>query len=87
MSKRDGDNLRELVLGFLGSACAICDSKDKLEIDHITPLSLGGRNVPSNVQILCYTCHKYKTKLDWQKMKRFKCDSVFKFLKTHRNAE
>jgi 5-methylcytosine-specific restriction endonuclease McrA len=35
------------------------------EVDHIVPLALGGDLVaPSNIQVLCRTCHKKKTALD-----------------------
>jgi len=37
----------------------------KPEVDHIVPVALGGDPVGfDNHQILCYTCHKDKTKLD-----------------------
>lgn len=32
-----------------------------LELDHITPLHLGGDNEVSNLQLLCHECHKRKT--------------------------
>lgn len=40
------------------------------EIDHILALSLGGTNQRSNLQVLCYECHKTKTRFDMQKLKR-----------------
>lgn len=39
------------------SCCAFCGSKEKLSIDHIIPISAGGKNELSNVQILCLTCN------------------------------
>lgn len=40
--------------------CAACSSDDRLEIDHIMPLVLGGRNDPSNLQLLCLPCNRSK---------------------------
>ena len=35
-----------------------------LELDHILPLELGGSNDISNLQALCESCHKEKTRAD-----------------------
>lgn len=43
--------------------CAICKVKlkrDELEVDHITPLTKGGSNRPSNLQALCKSCNASK---------------------------
>lgn len=40
--------------------CAICHSAGNLELDHIIPLSLGGRNEPQNIQVLCKHCNSSK---------------------------
>jgi 5-methylcytosine-specific restriction endonuclease McrA len=38
--------------------CAYCKTKlNKFHVDHIIPLSKGGRNVDSNVQLLCPNCN------------------------------
>jgi 5-methylcytosine-specific restriction protein A len=34
------------------------------EIDHITPLHLGGTDEQSNLQALCYKCHEAKSKAE-----------------------
>lgn len=31
------------------------------EVDHVVPLSDGGVDVPSNLQVLCQRCHRLKT--------------------------
>ena len=47
-----------------GYVCAICgtDTKYANHVDHKTPLSRGGSNWPSNLQILCPTCNVSKWK-------------------------
>ncbi len=51
--------------------CAECSKKLKqTHVDHIIPLVLGGRNDPSNLQLLCPTCNMQKGKLhplEWAK--------------------
>ena len=32
------------------------------ELDHVMPLALGGRDEPSNWQVLCAACHSHKTR-------------------------
>lgn len=44
--------------------CARCGRTDNLEKDHIVALSNRGKDEPSNLQYLCYPCHKFKTALD-----------------------
>jgi 5-methylcytosine-specific restriction endonuclease McrA len=34
--------------------------REELSVDHIIPLADGGRNDPSNFQVLCLTCNKRK---------------------------
>lgn len=40
--------------------CVQCGSKEKLEYDHIIPISRGGSNTDRNVQLLCETCNRKK---------------------------
>lgn len=51
------DRLRVTILRRDGSRCKICGASAAagatLHIDHITPVSLGGRTVPENLQVLC----------------------------------
>jgi hypothetical protein len=37
-----------------------CESRYRLEIDHRTPLALGGSNDPSNLRLLCRTHNQYE---------------------------
>ena len=63
------EEVRKLLYQALGSMCKICDETINLEIDHIIPMCLGGKNILSNVQLLCSKCHKYKNRLDGSRRK------------------
>jgi 5-methylcytosine-specific restriction endonuclease McrA len=40
--------------------CLKCGRKNKFTIDHIVPISKGGNNEKSNLQILCERCNSLK---------------------------
>lgn len=46
--------------------CAKCKSDQKIEMDHIIPLSRGGIHHASNVQPLCRSCNAKKGNKIWQ---------------------
>lgn len=58
--------LKKQALERDGNKCIKCPNRLKLrlEIDHIKPLIKGGENTLENLQTLCRTCHKEKTKQD-----------------------
>lgn len=43
------------------SACAMCGSEKGIEMDHIIPISKGGRHSIGNVQPLCGGCNRSKS--------------------------
>jgi hypothetical protein len=40
--------------------CVYCGSQDRLEYDHIIPVSKGGGNTARNIQLLCERCNRSK---------------------------
>lgn len=40
--------------------CLGCGRVEKLTVDHVVPLSLGGNNWPANLQPLCLSCNLKK---------------------------
>ena len=40
--------------------CKKCGSRHNLEIDHIVPISKGGKSTPNNLQTLCHRCNVEK---------------------------
>lgn len=53
--------LRWEVLKRDGFKCVACGGNDRLEIDHIVPISRGGRTEMSNLQTLCFPCNRGKS--------------------------
>ncbi|MGW2583097.1 HNH endonuclease [Streptomyces virginiae] len=38
---------------------------DTVDVDHVRPISLGGEDIDSNVQVLCHPCHELKTRTEF----------------------
>jgi len=43
-----------------GYFCQKCKTTNNITIDHIVPISLGGKNTMSNLQFLCKSCNSKK---------------------------
>lgn len=43
-----------------GGKCVECGSKEKIEYDHVIPVSKGGSNTERNIQLLCEKCNRKK---------------------------
>lgn len=52
-----------------GCLCQHCHSVENLTVDHIIPVSRGGKNYLSNLQILCKSCNSKKGAkiISWEK--------------------
>ncbi len=48
------------VLEAYGHRCRLCASDERIEQDHIVPLSKGGAHTITNVQPLCRSCNRRK---------------------------
>jgi 5-methylcytosine-specific restriction protein A len=70
LGKYEWGVLREQILARDRRRCKKCKARDKLEIDHITPVCLGGTNDPVNLQVLCDPCHEKKTVMDAERYRR-----------------
>lgn len=53
---------KKLITDNPDAKCNCCGSKERLQIDHILAIGIGGTDELSNVQVLCEKCHKKKTK-------------------------
>lgn len=40
--------------------CGVTSKESKLEIDHIIPISKGGKTIKSNLRTLCFNCNRGK---------------------------
>lgn len=64
--KKMTNNLRKFILERDDYTCQVCgaslhnDFNLKLEVDHIVPISKGGKTDPSNLQTLCRKCNRSK---------------------------
>jgi hypothetical protein len=54
------DSVRLFVWQRDKGQCVKCGSRERLEFDHIIPVSADGSNTERNVQLLCETCNRSK---------------------------
>jgi hypothetical protein len=62
--RRIPDHVRAAVLLRDGARCRKCRTALRLEVDHIIPVSKGGKTEESNLQTLCRRCNRRK----WKKL-------------------
>ena len=43
-----------------GGQCVDCGSRERLEFDHIVPVSKGGSNTARNLELRCENCNRKK---------------------------
>lgn len=56
--------VRRTVLLAADQRCGRCGSLNRLEVDHVVPVGLGGTNNQENALVLCHSCHLSKTKAE-----------------------
>lgn len=78
--------VRKRILERHGSICAHCGTTEKLEIDHIIPLSKGGREDEDNMQVLCRKCNREKSN-KFNYMGYFRVDVSPEFMEVGRDIE
>lgn len=54
-------SIRNFIFSRDGFECLRCYSIEKLTIDHIVPIHLGGGNKLMNLQTLCRSCNSWKS--------------------------
>ncbi len=55
------EDVRRAVWRRDGGKCSKCGSREKLEYDHIIPVSKGGSNTGRNIELLCEACNREKS--------------------------
>lgn len=60
LRERIPEDVRIAVWRRDGGKCARCGSRERLEYDHIVPLSKGGSNTERNIELLCERCNREK---------------------------
>lgn len=59
-SRRIPQDVKIAVSARDGGVCRQCGSTEKLQFDHIIPVSRGGANTVANIQLLCGVCNRAK---------------------------
>lgn len=57
------NKMRFFVYDRDGNKCVKCGSRYNLEVDHIYPISKGGKSTPDNLQTLCHDCNVKKSNI------------------------
>lgn len=59
-ARRDAVKIRAVLVERYGSRCMCCGCKGFLTIDHIIPVTRGGKTTIKNCQLLCRPCNLAK---------------------------
>lgn len=63
-TRKEYNSMRNVLMDALitrdGNYCRACGTTQNMSIDHIIPVVKGGRNVMSNLQLLCRSCNSKK---------------------------
>ncbi len=59
-SRYISDEIKKAILLRDKGVCTFCGSPDRIEFDHIHPVSKGGESTIENVQLLCRPCNRKK---------------------------
>jgi 5-methylcytosine-specific restriction endonuclease McrA len=54
------EDVRQVVWQRDKGTCRGCGANNDLQFDHVIPVSMGGANIPDNLQILCGACDRQK---------------------------
>lgn len=60
------------VLNAHGGKCAYCGSTDRIELEHMTPLSRGGQHTKSNIVPACFSCNRSKGAMTADEFREFR---------------
>jgi hypothetical protein len=52
------EEVKRIVFERDGGRCLGCGSDELIQFDHVVPLSLGGRNDPQNIRLVCAGCNR-----------------------------
>ncbi len=59
--RRGSGGARDIVNSIALDYCKLCGAKDNLTLDHMHPVSLGGKTTKENLQALCKSCNSFKS--------------------------
>lgn len=81
--------LRAQIIERDNKICQICGKtcqNNEIEIDHIKPISKGGKTAPSNLQVLCVTCNRKKSN-KWLEELSIKRPTIYKITEDSNKQE